>query len=92
MFMNSMLNVAGGLALITLSTPAVVFGLVPLFIVYYRVQATPLLLLILVWACIKQQSARLSCIADCDPLALASTPSWLAHSAQPRSRQALLKS
>lgn len=38
MFLNSLLNVAGGLGLIVLSTPATVVALVPLFAVYYRVQ------------------------------------------------------
>ena len=37
-FLNSILTVAGGLGLIIFSTPAVVFAIVPLFIIYYRVQ------------------------------------------------------
>ena len=60
MFLNSVLNVAGGLGLIILSTPATVVALVPLFAVYYRVQVRFsswllwLLLLLLVcslWCC-----------------------------------------
>ena len=38
MFMNSLLSVLGGLALIVASTPAVCVALVPLFFVYYRLQ------------------------------------------------------
>ena len=41
-FLNSMLTVAGGLGLIIVSTPAVTVAIVPLFIIYYRVQASPL--------------------------------------------------
>ena len=41
-FLNSILTVAGGLGLIIFSTPAVVFAIVPLFIIYYRVQVMPL--------------------------------------------------
>ena len=41
MFMNSVLSVVGGLALIVLSTPAVCVAVVPLFAVYYRVQVLP---------------------------------------------------
>ena len=38
MFLNSTLNVIGGLGIIVISTPAVLVALVPLFAMYYRVQ------------------------------------------------------